>query len=137
MASPSHLELLQMGVEAFNRRDAAAFKALFAPDAEMVPLRGALEGTIYRGPGAAEEFFSDLDESWSSLNVEMDEVREGEGWVLAFGLLRARGAGSGLDVEMRLAWVLRAGDGVFTRFRVFTDRAEALEAVGLKDRPED
>lgn len=127
------LELLSRGVEAFNRRNPEAFAALFAPDAELVPLRAALEGTAYRGPHAAKRFFVDLEESWETLEVEMDDVREGENWVLAFGVLRARGASSGLDAEMQLAWVMHVRDGLLTGFRVYIDRAEALEAVGLTD----
>jgi ketosteroid isomerase-like protein len=129
----ANLDLLRLGVEAFNHGDVEAFKALFSADAEIVPLRGALEGTVYRGQDAADRFFADLDDTWENLEVEMDEVRDGGEWILAFGLLRARGASSGADVALRLGWVLRSRNGILTGFRVYTDRAEALEAVGLSD----
>jgi ketosteroid isomerase-like protein len=130
----TNMELLDIGLEAFNRRDASTFKALFAADAEIVPLRGELEGTVYRGADAADRFFADLEETWASLHIEVDEVRDGPGWVLAFGLLKARGASSGVDVEIHFGWVLRARDGLLTSFRVYTNREEALEAVGLRTR---
>ncbi|MEA2391418.1 MAG: hypothetical protein QOK31_1527 [Solirubrobacteraceae bacterium] len=131
MTAHENAELLRLGVEALNRRDTEAFKALLAADAEIVPLRGAVDGTVYRGPDAADRFFAGLNESWERLDLEIDEAHEGEDWILAFGPFRARGAGSGVDVELHMGMVLRSRDGAVTLCRVYTDRAEALEAVGL------
>ena len=129
--SQENVELAYRAVDAFNRRDAAAFGALLAPDAEIVPLRAALEGTVYRGRNAAAEFFADADESWENLRIEVEEVRDGGECVLAFGRLYAQGRDSGVDTEMRLAWVVRFRDGEATAFRAYSDLDAALQAAGL------
>jgi hypothetical protein len=62
--------------------------------------------------------------------VEAEEIRDCGDWPLAFGRFWARGRGS-VEVEMRLAWVVRFRDGAITSFRTFTDPDEALKATGL------
>jgi len=47
------MEIARLMGEYFNRGDREAFQRLFAPDAEIIPLRAALEGTVYRGPSSA------------------------------------------------------------------------------------
>jgi ketosteroid isomerase-like protein len=131
--SQENVEMVRRGADAFNRRDAEGFGVLLAPDAEIVPLRAALEGTVYRGPAAATEFFADSDESWENLHVEVEEIRDGGECILAFGRLWGRGRGSGVDTEMPMAWVVRFRDGQITTFRAYTDPDEAAEAAGLSE----
>jgi ketosteroid isomerase-like protein len=45
----------------------------------------------------------------------------------------ARGQGSGIRVENRIAHLWTFRDGKATRFRVYLSRAEALEAAGLSE----
>jgi ketosteroid isomerase-like protein len=68
----------------------ARFDQLLAPDAEIVPVRAALEGTTYRGRDAASQYVAAVEESWEALRWEVDEVREAGDWVLALGHIRAR-----------------------------------------------
>ncbi len=42
---------------------------------EIVPVRAALEGTVYRGPEAAEQYCAAVDESWENLRWEVEEIR--------------------------------------------------------------
>ena len=60
---------------------------------------------------------------------DVDEER-----VLVFVRVSATGASSGVDVETRAAHELTLRDGRVVRVRVFGDRDEALEAVGLSDQ---
>ena len=50
--SQENVTAMNAAIEAFNRRDGAGFGALMARDAEIVPVRAALEGKG-RGSGAA------------------------------------------------------------------------------------
>ena len=43
--SQENVERMRAAMEAFNRRDGAAFDNFLARDAEVVPVRAALEGT--------------------------------------------------------------------------------------------
>lgn len=128
-----NVEAVQAAIEAFNRRDGAAFGVLLADDAEIVPVRAVLEGTVYRGPDAASMYCAAVDESWESLRWEVEEIRDGNGWVLALGRIRGRGRGTGAEIDARAGWVTRFRDGLVTSFRTYADRAEALKAVGLRE----
>jgi ketosteroid isomerase-like protein len=130
--SQENVETMRAAIEAFNRRDGEGFGAVLANDAEIVPVRAALEGTVYRGPSAATEYCAAVEESWENLTWEVEEIRDGESWVLALGHIRGRGRGSGATIDARGAWLARFRDGSVTHFRTYPDRIEALQAVGLE-----
>jgi ketosteroid isomerase-like protein len=129
--SRENVEVVRAAMEAFNRRDGKAFGALLASDAEIVPIRAALEGTVYGGHDAAVQYCAAVDESWENLRWEVEELRDGGGWVLALGRIRGRGRGSGVAIDVRAGWVARFREGRLTRFHTYADRDEALKAVGL------
>jgi ketosteroid isomerase-like protein len=131
--SQENVEIMRSAIEAFNRRDGPRFGALLADDAEIVPVRAALEGTVYRGPDAAEQYCAAVEESWENLGWEVEEVRDGGDWVVALGRIRGEGRGSGAAIDARAGWVARFQDGLITTFRTYPDRADALEAVGLPE----
>jgi ketosteroid isomerase-like protein len=129
----SNIEIVRSAMEAFNRRDAQAFGADFAPDVVIVPVRAAVEGTLYRGPDKAAAYCAAVEESWESLRWDVEEIREGDDWVLALGHIRGRGRGSGAEFDARAGWVIRFRDGQVTSFHTCPDRAEALGEVGLHE----
>ena len=55
--SEANVEAMRMAMDAFNRRDGEQFDALLTADAEIVPVRAALEGTTYRGADLSPEEF--------------------------------------------------------------------------------
>jgi ketosteroid isomerase-like protein len=129
--SEENVEVVRGVIDAFNRRDVEPLEALLAPDAEIVPIRAALEGTVYRGPGAAKQWYAAVDDSWESLTVEVEEMRDGGDWVLSLARVRGYGRGSGVPIDVEAASLVRFRHGIITSLRVFTSRAEALEAAGL------
>ena len=54
--------------------------------------------------------------------------------VLAFMHITAEGEGSGVPVENRTAHEFTVRDGAVVRWKVYADRSEALEAVGLSEQ---
>jgi ketosteroid isomerase-like protein len=129
--SQENVEAMRSAIDAFNRRDGESFDALLTDDAEIVPVRAALEGTVYRGADAASQYCAAVDASWENLAWEVEDIREGENWVLALGRIQGRGRGSGAAIDARGAWLARFHDGLVTHFRTYAERSEALEAVGL------
>jgi hypothetical protein len=59
--SQENVAILRAAMGAFNRRDGEAFGVFLARDAESVPVRAALEGTVYRGPDAATHYCAAVD----------------------------------------------------------------------------
>ena len=131
--SQENVESVRAAADAFNRRDEEAFRALTADDVELVPIRAALEGTVYRGPDAVARWWAAVDDSWEDLTVEIEEVRDAGDRVLALGRIRGRGRGSGAAIDVEAAALAEFRDGLITRWHNYTDRASALEAAGLRE----
>jgi ketosteroid isomerase-like protein len=129
--SQENVEVMRTAMEAFNRRDGERFDALLTEDAEIVPVRAALEGTVYRGADAGAQYCAAVEKSWEDLGWEIEEMRDGGEWVLAVGRIRGQGRDSGAGIDSRAGWVAHLRDGLIARFQTYADRADALEAAGL------
>ena len=131
--SAGHVERVRAALEAFNRRDGAAFDALLASDAEIVPVRAAVERVSYQGADAGSQYCAAVDERWENARWEVEDIRYDGDWVLALGHIRGRGRDSGAAFDARAGWVAHLDEGLIARFQTFSDREQALKAVGLED----
>jgi len=126
-------DIMRAALEAFNSREGASFDALLAEDAEIVPVRAALEGITFRGPGAASQYCAAVEDSWEELRWQVEEIRDLGAQVIALGRIQGRGRDSGAGLDVRGAWVADLRDGLITRFQTYSDRAQAIRAVGLTE----
>lgn len=94
------VEALRAAVAAFNRRDGEAFGAVFAEDAEIVPVRAAVDGTVYRGPDAGAQNCAAVEEIWENLRWESRSSAQAATGCLPWDL-RGQGRYSGVDVDAR------------------------------------
>jgi uncharacterized protein len=132
--SQENVEVVERLAPAFNRRDLSAFFELLDPDVEWVPLLAVLEGRVYRGHEEVRKWIEDLAADWEFFEVYYDELHDLGDQVLALGGWRGRGRASGVELGDRPAtWLLDLQGGKVTRLQTFTDRAEALEAVGQRE----
>ena len=104
---------------------------MLTADAEIVPVRAVLEGTTYRGKDAGSQYCAAVEATWESLSWEVEEIRDVGDSAVALGHIRGRGRESGATIDTTAGWVARFSDGLIAGFRTYTDRREALEAVGL------
>jgi len=106
---------------------------LAAPDAEFDFSAMYPDGPILRGHEAWRRFIDGLP--WgSSLRGEPERFFDiDEERVLVFVRITAEGEGSGAPVEIRNAYEFTIRDGIIVRWKVYADRAEALEAAGLRE----
>lgn len=122
---------MRRAIDAFNRHDVRQVEGLFARPAEIVPLRAALEDTVYRGADAVADFFADSDKSWESIRYEIKDVND-LGDVLVFrARLQGRGLASGANVDTDVTSIVRLRDGKIASWRSYHDHAKALVAAGL------
>ena len=131
--SEENADRLRTVIDAFNKREGTAFDRLLAADAEIVPVRAALEGTTYRGNSAGSQYCSAVDETWESLRWEVDEIRGIDELAIAVGHIRGKGRETGATIDTSSGWVAQFRDGLITRFRTYTSREDALEAAGLSE----
>ena|SRR5215213_4818910 len=132
--SQENVELIKGLHRAFNRRDMAGLLALLDPDVEWVPVLAVLEGRVYHGHEDVRRWVEDLASDWESFEVFYEEMRELGDRVLVFGYWRARGRASGGMSEQPGTWLYEIKSGKVVRLKTFTNRAEALETVGLSEQ---
>ena len=129
------MELVRELNEAFNRRDLDAFVALLSPDVvwEVNPELPGL-GEVYRGRAEVRELINELLEVAESGQTRLEEITDlSDGRVLAETLLTGRGKSSGVPVELHFWQLISVAEGKIARRQVLMDRAEALEAAGLRE----
>jgi ketosteroid isomerase-like protein len=129
--SQENVEVMRRLIAAFNGGDGKAFDGSLTSDAEVVPVRAALEGTIYRGPDAGTQYCTAVDQSWENLRWEAEEIRDGGEQVLALGHIRGEGRDSGVAIDARAGWLAHFSEGRIAKFQTFADRDDALQAAGL------
>jgi ketosteroid isomerase-like protein len=130
--SQENVEIVRRGIEAFNRRDLKTWLATFRSDAEIdwSRARGPLKG-VYRGHGELEVFWDEwLTFDW--VEVEPHDLTEAGSEVVVPNTTTFRGR-QGIEVVARIAFVFTVENGQIARLQMFQERAEALEAAGLRE----
>jgi ketosteroid isomerase-like protein len=89
------------------------------------------DSEVHHGIDAIRTQFDRREEAYPDLKVEPLEAKENGDQVFLWVRFSGHGAGSGLPVDTELAHVLTLKEGRVRRLEEFTDRAEALKAVGL------
>ncbi|HSJ16824.1 MAG TPA: nuclear transport factor 2 family protein [Solirubrobacterales bacterium] len=130
--SDENVETARRWLEALSSEDFEAAIALVHPDVELVPPGGH---PPYRGADSMRRWMEpDAFEAQEVTPVEI--IVTPEGTILARQHLRARGAGSGIELEGH-SWSVWTFDeaGLITRIEIYLEHEEdkAREAAGLSD----
>jgi ketosteroid isomerase-like protein len=118
---------LRDAYEAFNRGDVDAILDLLHPDIEWVPPPTSLEPQPLRGREAVREYLA--PNFFESQAVEPLETIEEGNRLLVAAHVRARGRGSGVELDQTAYHVLTIEEARVVRFEVHVDRVEALRAL--------
>lgn len=131
--SEENMEVVRRGYEALAAGDFHVVLDLLDPGAEIRSARQSPDGGISIGHDGLLANFGRLEEAFEDPRFEVEELVDAGAQVMAIVRMRARGRGSGLEVEQTLAhvWTLRGGKGV--ALDIYLDRREALQAIGLSE----
>jgi ketosteroid isomerase-like protein len=133
--SQENVELTQAGYEAFNRGDIDGPLAICAPDVEWHDAAAPLDTSAVTGKDAVRAFFETVMEPWEEIRREPDEIIDiGGDRVLVLFTQSVRGKGSGIEVDAQAGDLLTFREGRLARWIGYTDRAQALAAVGLSEQ---
>ncbi len=129
---------VRLAVEAYNRRDLDAVVVGYQPDLEYYPYREFVEAGLaepcYYGPSGYRSYISDTYEVWGDdVRLEPTELIDFGDQLVLFAEMPMRAQASGLPLAQTYAGVSTLKDGRVVRQRDFLHRAEALEAVGLRE----
>ncbi|MEK6250935.1 MAG: nuclear transport factor 2 family protein [Actinomycetota bacterium] len=119
-------------IEAFNRSDIPGALRFMDPEIQFAYRLAALQGE-YAGLDGVRGFLADVAEHFETWQIHCPDVRDLGDRVLALGTIRATGKGSGAETELPFTVVARFRDGRITHFTDFGDKAQALEAAGLRE----
>ena len=134
--SQENVEAVKRAVEAGNRRDVEAFLEELDPQVEWHPaLLASLAGraAVYQGYEGVREFFRDMDEAFTQIQIEFEEIRDLGDRIVAIGQLCMRGKGSGAMTESALGYVIDFKNGKIIGARTYLDVEQTLKAAGLSE----
>ena len=135
--SEENVEVVRAQIDAYNRGDYDAALALLDEEVEWhVPEVAALDAPtsgIVQGRARVAEQFARWLEAWESHAFQVtDALSQGDDVFIA-GLQVGRGRHSGLDIRVPTFHVFTVRDQKIVAMRTFPERADALEAAGLRE----
>jgi ketosteroid isomerase-like protein len=126
-------QVVRKAFDAFTRRDVEAMLRIMDPSVELyLPKTAGLanEPMPYRGHDGVRRYFEHVEKVWERLEVFLHEYHETDDQVLVVGRVRAQGRDGRIE-DTPAHWVWEIEDGRIAKGSVYTDREEALTAVGL------
>ena len=133
--SQENLEIVERAVAAVNDRDIDSYLACCTEDIQLQTPVSPIEG-IYKGSEGIKRYFADLRDAGPDFRITIDRLESvGADRVVGFLRLNMSGRASGITLgsDIPATNLYDFIDGKIKRVRIFLDRQEALEAVGLSD----
>jgi ketosteroid isomerase-like protein len=130
--SQENVERFLEVVKSWNRHDLPGVLRFLDPEIRFEHRLAAFQGS-YVGVEGVRTFLADLANHFDTWKVDCRDVRDLGDRVLALGITRATGKGSGAETELPFTVVASFSGGRITRFIDFGDKEQALEAAGLSE----
>ena len=129
----SNAELLLAGYDAWNRNDLDGYLELLHPDVH-ISTTGVFPDLAdeYSGCERAATFWRQMHEPWEFFRVDVEHIEDEGDWPIASLRFRARGADSGVEVDMRFGMAMRVQDGLAVEFlnrRTFDEARKAVRTA--------
>ena len=129
--SQANVEAAERIYAARLRGDIDAVLAELDPEIEWRPHLATLGGRSIRGHAQVRDYLASLEEEWEDFRQEVEQLFDAGDEVVAFLNTYSRGRASGVELQPRVAHVLRFREGRCVKSVTYLDRDEALRAVGL------
>lgn len=127
------VEVAQRCIDAYNRRDLEALRALSDPDVELDWSASRwLEAGVHRGIDAVLRFYADYFDAFEEIVLEPDCFMDVGESVVVPNIARARGR-DGIEVAARSALAITVRSRKAARICLYQETGQALEAVALED----
>jgi ketosteroid isomerase-like protein len=133
--SEENVEIVEGCFRAWNRGDRDGWLAATHPEAEWsTAIERQVEGVdrVHKGQADLGRFWDEWHALWNA-TVDVSETRDLGDYVLVFAIFRAKGKGSGVEVERSIGYLIEFEDGLIRRARTYFPPEEALEAAGLSE----
>jgi ketosteroid isomerase-like protein len=138
--SQKNVEIVRRLIEAWNRNELEGGVALervvpfLDPGVIFDATRRIINPKTYAGIEGIRAMLAERDEVWAEFRMEPDEFVDAGDRVVAVGRWVAKGSGGGVEVNQPIADVFTLHGGRVVRCEIgYSDRADALEAAGLRE----
>ena len=123
-------ELARRGIDAYNRGDVEAVLEQLDEQIEVYTAPGLVNAGTYNGHDGFLQWLAQWSEAWDEFRLELERIDfVGEHYEVVSVRQFGRGAGSGVEVEMRIAQLYEVHHGKATRLHYYPDRDAALAAA--------
>jgi ketosteroid isomerase-like protein len=128
MAEPDVIATIRQAYARYNAGDLDAVVSVLSEDVVFVPPPNSPEPEPLHGRDAVHEYLApNLFDEQSAEPVEIHERRDR---ALVVAHARARGRGSGAEIDQMVFHLFHFDGEHAVKFEVFTDREQALAALG-------
>jgi ketosteroid isomerase-like protein len=132
-ASQEKVDVVRRAIDAFNDRDLDAAMQDCDPEIEIDWSRSrGVEAGVYRGYDACRSFWGTLIDTFDRITVAADEFIASGDHVVVPNRARVWGR-DGIEVAARSVAVVTLRHGRIVAWSLYQERAEALEAAGLRE----
>ena len=127
------MEIVRRAVEAYEREGLDGSMRYYAPEIEWSTTDESIERATYRGHDGVRRFFGSFDDEFDDLRFDVEELIDAGEQVVLTLRVGGRGKASGAPVEGTMSVVCSLRDGMVYRVRNYAEKAQALEAAGLRE----
>jgi ketosteroid isomerase-like protein len=131
--SEENVEVVRRAIDAYNRRDFDAIRAISEPEVELdwSASRG-LEAGLYKGLEEVIGFYRNFLDTFEEVHIEPERFVESGDLVVVPNSAQIRGR-DGIETVARSALVFEIRGGCVARICLYQETAEALEAAGVPE----
>ena len=131
MSDAENVTIVEAVYAAFAAGDLAGVVKNYAPECITRDAISLPYGGVYHGPQEALGKVQKMMEVWKDIDVKLDTMTSGDGYVIAYGSWTATGTKTGLRVTVPLleVWKLEGGKVVFVE-PVYADTFLVNKALG-------
>jgi uncharacterized protein len=133
--SQENIEAVRRGFEGFNRGDIEAVVRMCDPAVEWCPPSELPGSGVQHGHQGVRTATGDMLDVFGELRAEPERFIDTEDRVVVLFRWRGHGKGSGVSLDLvgQQAAVITMRNAKAIRVEWYIDRAEALEAAGVKE----
>jgi ketosteroid isomerase-like protein len=126
-----NVEIVRRVYDASLRGDADAVIAVLDPAVRADMTERVFNPDVYEGHEGYRRFLAEIDAVWDSFRIEPLEFIDAGDKVVVSHMVRGRGKGSGVEVELPSTSVYTVREGLVTEIHMYREHGRALRAAGL------
>jgi ketosteroid isomerase-like protein len=129
--SPVRSDLIRRGLDAFARREIAAWLDCFDPDVQVLEDPAIPDAGSYRGHDGLMRWLHVMERNWDDFQVREKRMVESGCDVIALLTVHGRGRESGIEIDGQFGSVFTVEGGRVVKWQIFASWLDALSAAGV------